>query len=196
MKKISKYIIISSVLFFVIIIVIAHLIASQYYSLSQNTISDLASQNYPYKWIMQIGFIGFGLILNSGIFIRLKNSKKIIHPGILIMIYGLFILLSGIFCTESFYGITSYSIIQSKLHSIFASISGLALSFGILWYVFIKNTPKKRIIHLVFFILIILFSMLFGLAENGIIEFGKGIIQRIMYFTGLAWIVINYGFFK
>jgi len=195
MERTSKYIIFSSVLFFVIIIVIVHLIAPQQYSLSQNTISDLASQNYHYKWIMQTGFIGFGLILNSGIFIRLKSSKKIIHPDILIMIYGLFILLSGIFCTEPFYGSACYSVIQSRIHSIFATISGFALSFGILWYVFIKNTPKKRIIHLIFFILIILFSMLFGLAENGTLELGKGIIQRIMYFLGLAWIVVNYGFF-
>ena len=50
-----------AVLYFMIVIVLAHFFISPNYDWTQNTISDLASQGHTYKWIMQAGFVGFGL---------------------------------------------------------------------------------------------------------------------------------------
>ena len=95
-----------SVFFFAAFIIIAQLFTPESYSWTQNTVSELAAQGYDNARIMQIGLIGYGLLLVVGL------------------------------------------------------------------------------------------SALFGLSEKGIIPLGKGILQRIMYFFGLTWILINYNYFR
>ena len=95
-----------SVFFFAAFIIIAQLFTPESYSWTQNTVSELAAQGYDNARIMQIGLIGYGLLLVVGL------------------------------------------------------------------------------------------STLFGLSEKGIIPLGKGILQRIMYFFGLTWILINYNYFR
>jgi hypothetical membrane protein len=54
----SNYNIISTVLF-VFVIVIARIFSTYNYDWTKNTISDLGSQGYERKLIMQFGFFGF-----------------------------------------------------------------------------------------------------------------------------------------
>lgn len=50
--------------FIIITIGIAQFIAPPPYDWTQNTVSELAAQGYENKWLMQIGFIGFGVMLS------------------------------------------------------------------------------------------------------------------------------------
>lgn len=89
-----------SVGLFVGIIIIAHYFATNPYNWKANTISELAAQNYPYRWIMKIGFILFGGTLAVGIIHKLMNGNGILLTELPILIYGLAILVSGLYSTN------------------------------------------------------------------------------------------------
>ena len=83
-------------------IITAHFFMPPEYHWTRNTVSDLAAQGLKYQWIMQLGFIGFGLLLNCGFVCKFISAKKVFYPDVLIMIYGVAVLLSGVFNTEPF----------------------------------------------------------------------------------------------
>ncbi|MBK9927424.1 MAG: DUF998 domain-containing protein [Anaerolineales bacterium] len=177
-----------AVIFFIVVIVIAHFFAPLNYRWEQNTISDLGSQGHVYKWIMQAGFIGFGLILTAGVYSYFRQNNKL-YFLLFIAIYGLSILMSGIFCAASIDPAISYSVQEASLHSLFATLAGVAMSLGIFWQTMTVSTSRERRIRLVFLLLIGGISGLFGLAENHVLVLDKGIIQRILYLVGLTWLV-------
>jgi hypothetical membrane protein len=102
----SNYSIIS-VTIFVLAIVAAHIFSTHNYDWSKNTISDLGSQGYHRKVIMQLGFLVFGLTLSLGILLNGLTFRT--TP---ILIYGLCVGLTGIFCTKPF--LTSIIILQHR----------------------------------------------------------------------------------
>lgn len=66
-----------AIVYFIVIIIIAHFFAPPEYNWTQNTVSDLAAQGLKYQWIMQAGFIGFGFTrLISALFKNLSPPKK------------------------------------------------------------------------------------------------------------------------
>ena len=177
-----------AVIYFVAFILIAHFFVPPTYVWTQNTISDLASQGHTFKWIMQAGFIGFGLILAWGV-IYYFNQHRNAYFLLLVAIYGLSILMSGVFCTASLAPCYPNSLRESGLHSIFATTAGVGLSLAIGWQGFASPGKQEKRNHLLFLLLVMGFSGMFGLAENGSILLGKGIIQRLLYLGGLAWLI-------
>ncbi len=177
-----------AVLYFVFVIVLAHFFVPPNYDWTQNTISDLASQGHTYKWIMQAGLSGFGLILLAGVIGYFRRDRRAFFL-IFVAVYGLSIFLSGIFCTAPIDPSMSFSAGESQLHSMFATTAGIAMSLGILWQVVASSNNSQRWTRLVFLIMIVGISGLFGMAENHILELDKGIIQRVLYLAGLAWLV-------
>lgn len=167
---------------FVVFIIVAHIFSTNYYDWTKNTISDLGAQGYERKLIMQIGFLAFGLTLCLGIFLNGLSIRT--SP---ILIYGLCVALTGIFCTKPFFDINTYSTIQSTLHSTFAQIAGLTFSIGILAQIFFRTDRSFKYIHIAFFILVIGLSALFGLLKNY-----QGIAQRLLYLTSFIWLIKYY----
>lgn len=198
MKKSSypSIIITISVFFFTAFIIIAQLFTPESYSWTQNTVSELAAQGYDNARIMQIGLIGYGLLLGIGIVLRLAKTREFIFPDLLLMLYGMGILLSGIYATAPFDKGIHFSAKETSLHSLFATAAGICISISMISYFFAEDNIKRKLFHFVFMLLVVGLSALFGLSENGIIPLGKGIIQRTMYFFGLTWILINYNFFR
>jgi hypothetical membrane protein len=90
----SNYNIISTALF-VLAIVVAHIFSTNNYDWTKNTISELGSQGYDRKLIMQFGFLAFGLTLSAGIL-----ANDLTWRTTPILIYGLCVGLTGIFCTN------------------------------------------------------------------------------------------------
>lgn len=162
------------------IIFIAHFFDQSGYDWTQNTISELASQDHKNKWIMQAGFIGFGLFLNAGIIIKFIAAKTVDYPNKFIMLYGLAICITGFYCTKPIAETTNHSASESRILSIFASIAGISLSLGILWYLLSSTSSFERMFHLLFLVLVMGCSMLFMLSENSVIGIGKSIVQRIL----------------
>jgi len=177
-----------AVTYFVSVIIIAHFFTSVGYDWTQNTISDLAAQGHSYKWIMQAGLVGFGSALILGVVRYFKAYPKS-YFLFFVAVYGQFILLSGIYCTAPIDSTIPFSIQESSLHSLFATIAGISMSIGILWQVFAIVNDRERWLRLVFLILIGGLSGLFGLIENGTLLLDKGIVQRVLYLVGLIWLV-------
>ena len=171
-----------STLLFVVFIIVAHIFSTNYYDWTKNTISELGAQGYERKLIMQIGFFAFGLTMCLGIFLNGLSIRTL--P---ILIYGLCVALTGIFCTKPFFDINTYSTTQSTLHSTCAQIAGLTFSIGILAQIFYTTDKNLKYIHIAFFILVIGLSALFGLLKNY-----QGIAQRLLYLTSFIWLVKYY----
>ncbi len=177
-----------AVVYFIAVIVLAHFFTPPHYDWTQNTISDLGSQGHTYKWIMQAGFIGFGLLLTWGVVIYFNKNRRA-YFLFLVAIYGLSILMTGIFCAAAIDPSIPYSVRDSNLHSMFATIAGIAMSLGIFLQAILSTNSRERWTRIVFFLLIGGISGLFGLAENHILAIDKGIVQRFLYLVGLAWLV-------
>ena len=177
-----------AVVYFIAVIVIAHFFVPSGYDWTQNTISDLASQGHINKWIMQAGFIGFGAVLTLGSAYHFWRNRRQWFL-FLVAVYGLSILLSGIYCTAPIDPSMSFSATESELHSTFATLAGIGMSFGIVMQVVMSASNRERWMRIAFLLLVVGVSGLFGLAENHIVQLDKGIIQRILYLVGLAWLV-------
>ena len=177
----SYYNIISTVLF-VLFIIVAHIFSKDNYDWTKNTISDLGAQGYDRKLIMQIGFLSFGLTLAIGIFLSGLSLRT--SP---ILVYGLCVALTGVFCTKPFLDLDTYSTTQSTLHSTFAQIAGVAFSVGILTQLYFTTVNDTKLIHAIFFVLVIGLSATFGLAKHY-----QGIAQRLLYLTSFIWLVKYY----
>lgn len=177
-----------AVAYFVSVILLAHFFAPQGYDWRINTISDLASQGHTYKWIMQAGFVGFGALLTAGVISYFRRCSKP-YFLLLIAIYGLSILWSGIYCTAPIDPAIPYVFREAVLHSQFATLAGIALSLGILWQVFASSGSRERWVRFAFLLMVTGISGLFGLAENHILMLDKGVIQRGLYAAGLIWLV-------
>jgi hypothetical protein len=171
----------TSVGLFVGLIIIAHFFTTSPYDWRTNTISELASQQYQYRWIMKIGFILFGGILAIGITNKLINGNGKLVTELPIMIYGLAILISGLYSTKPIVDGIEYSELESKIHSYSAQIAGIAFSIGLLIYGFTETNTNLKIIHFVTFAFVVGFSALFGIMDSNV-----GIIQRVMYLGSLG----------
>jgi hypothetical membrane protein len=177
-----------AVYIFVAVIIIAHFTPPPGYNWVDNTISDLASQEHRYKWVMQTGFIAFGLLLAAGLVWKSYTQGKVNYPDLPIMLYGLAVLVTGIYCTAPIDGSLSYSVRESQVHTLFATMAGFCLVAGILWHMIV--TPERRSYHFVFLLLVTVISMLFGLAESETLSVGKGIVQRGLYLVSFVWLVL------
>ena len=175
-----------TILSIVLVILIAHIYVPEPYNWMHNTISELASQGYRNKWIMQLGFIGFGILLSVGAITNFRQEGKYRLRHLPLVIYALGILMAGIFCTRPFVDGIPYSEVEARLHSIFASIAGFALSAAMLMY-FLTDHSRRRILHAISLLLVLSLSISFGLASSY-----AGIVQRILYLVGFIWLVFIY----
>lgn len=183
------WLIVFSVLFFVVVIIVAHFFVPEEYHWTKNTISDLAAQGLPYQWIMQMGFIGFGALLSVGLIWKAYIAQRISVVDLFLIVYALSVMLSGFFSAEPFLPGVSHSEIEHVWHSRFATWAGIAFSIAIVWQIFTTDAPNQRLFHIVFLILVMGFSAVFGLDEGGVIEIGKGVFQRGLYTVSFIWLL-------
>ena len=182
-----------AVIYWIVIIILAHFFAPPGYLWTQNSISELAAQGHTYKWIMQAGLIGFGVLVMLAVGQTIFKTRQMIYALLPVALYGFAILLSGIFCAAPIDPSISYSIAEANLHSALATAAGWSLSLAILWRIFAASSGREKQAHTIFLTAVFGFSMLFGLAENGTIVIGTGIVQRILYLCGFFWLVYQEG---
>jgi hypothetical membrane protein len=177
-----------AILYFMGVIILAHFFAPPGYVWTKNTISDLGSQGHTHKWIMQAGFIGLGILLAGGLVFKFQSLGRINPPDILVMAYGLSVLVTGFYCAQPIDPHLSYSVKEAQVHSLFATVAGIFIVAGVLWY--LVTAPSRWAFHLTFLVLIIAISAMFGMSENGMIPLGKGIIQRALYLSAFIWLAL------
>ncbi|NOK58016.1 MAG: hypothetical protein GFH27_549287n320 [Chloroflexi bacterium AL-W] len=173
--------------FIIIIIGVAQFIAPPTYNWTQNTVSELAAQGYEHKWLMQIGFIGFGLMLSITALSNLRWHIFAFLREIPLAVYALGIGLSGIFCTAPFRDGVLFSSAEAQLHSNFATLAGAAFSITLTAHMFTDSSMRRKWLHLIALVCTITIAIIFGMSEQNI-----GIIQRSLYLVGFTWIIFVY----
>ncbi len=171
------------------VITLAHFFAPPGYDWTRNTISELASQGHGGKWLMQIGFIGFGILVLWGI-ARALSAKQVGLAAMPVGVYGAAILLSGIFCTAPIDPSIEFSQIEASWHSAFAALAGISLCTAIVWNAAVSQRPGERFLHFAFFAAIAGLSWLFFLAEDGSLATWQGVVQRALFLSGFPWLVL------
>ncbi len=168
-----------------VFILLAHLAAPGEYRWTQHTISQLAAQGYGQAWIMRAGFIVVGrLVLAAGAG-RMRATRAGWFRELPIMLYGLAILLAGVFSADPFIAGEPFSEVEARLHSIFATLAGVSISAAVLLYVLTESPPTRRWMHIVALILLTLISGLFGsLPAIG------GALQRALWLAGFSWLAL------
>ena len=171
-----------AVAYIILFLLIAHLIVGEPYLWYRNSISQLAAQAYQYAWIMRLGFIGFGVIVQIVGIVRMMSARPYSYREVPIMLYGLAILLSGIFSTSPFIKGITYSEQEARIHSFFATSAGVALTVGVLLYAL--TDTARRAGHLIALVLITGVSFLLGAVPTI-----GGVTQRLLWLVGFAWLV-------
>lgn len=147
------------------------------YSILSNTTSHLGAQGSPNAWIMNVTFIILGLNTTRVLF-------KIKMPYIQITgtVFGVSLMMTGVFQHASFIPNYNTSIWQDQLHSLFATTTGIAfiaLSFG---YAFIG---KERLRYTGIILGVLATALSIGM---GLLPDYMGIFQRIMFYLSFFWI--------
>lgn len=184
MERIKSHYNTVAVILFIVFVITAHFLAPGKYDFAKNTIGDLGSQGYDYKAVMQTGFILFGLVLIMGISLNEINLRT--TP---LLVYSFCILLTGVFCAKPSLTATPFSSseMQSILHPLFTQAAGIAFCIGILVQVFYTAGKKKKLVHVLFFILAVCLTVAFFLRPDN-----PGIIQRVLYAVNLFWLALFY----
>ncbi|MFA6272054.1 MAG: DUF998 domain-containing protein [Patescibacteria group bacterium] len=188
--KLDARLIYSSIIIFTICTFFAHIFSSARYNWQNHSLSQLAAQNYSLGWIMQMGFFSFGILFTTGIVLKICNSRKVQIADMLILFYGLSVLLCGIFSSRPFTEGIPYSEVESGLHYAFAVSTGMFLNLSVLSCILISKTVKERLFHGAFLMTIFISSLFVILIRDGYLNAPMGILQRIIFFTGVIWLFI------
>lgn len=181
-----------AIIFFLVIILLAHILAPTEYDWTLNTISDLGAQQYQNAWLMRFGLVGFGALLSGAVLLPFISSGKKNYSDILVVIYALSILMTGFFSTAPFLKGAAYSVTEDNLHSRLASVAGFAFSLAILWHLLAYSEQKYKTYHFLAFLLVMSFSVLVGLSKNDLLPIGMGLLQRGLYGVSFAWLLFRY----
>ncbi|MFW9789185.1 MAG: DUF998 domain-containing protein [Candidatus Thorarchaeota archaeon] len=176
-----------AIVFFLVIAVISHLLTPSTYNWKENSISELAAQKYSNRWIMQLGLFGFGVILGSGIVMKLVLSTSLWYLEVPIFAYAVSMSLSGVFSTKPFVEDDDYSHLHDKAHSLFANLTGISFSLGVAMRMIFSEFFADFILNTMFLVIVLLLSTAFSRATEN-----RGIIQRGIFFLGFLWLVVVY----
>jgi hypothetical membrane protein len=188
--KLGVQLIDSSIIFFALCTIVAHIFSSPQYNWQNHSLSQLAAQNYQLGWIMQLGFFSFGILFTIGIVLLINNSRKVSVTDVLLVFYGLSVLLCGIFSSRPFAENIHYSEVESGLHYAFAVSTGMFLNLAVLASILISKSIRDRLFHGAFLITIFISSLFVILIRDGYLDAPMGILQRIIFFTGVIWLFI------
>ncbi|UCE09874.1 MAG: DUF998 domain-containing protein [Candidatus Thorarchaeota archaeon] len=176
-----------SVLYFIVIAIVAHLLTPSEYDWKRNSISELGAQQYENKWVMQIGLGGFGLILTIGGIFRLLGLGPTWFVEVPVLVYAGSLILTGIFCTKPFVQSEDYSKREDKLHSVFANLTGISFSAAVA----VQSMVSEEFIGFALNILVLAATLLlvfsFGRSESK-----RGIFQRVTFIVGFLWLIFLY----
>lgn len=176
-----------AVLFLCSCILLAHVLAPETYLWTEHTVSHLAAQGYARKGLMQTGFVGFGLILCVGVAQQWNQQHLRWWVDVPIAVYAGAIVLSGIYCTAPFVKGLPYHLGEAQIHSICATVAGVAFSIGLFASAWQAMEPRARSRHWFFLAYVLVLS-----ASLGYSTAYAGLLQKLMYAGSFIWLVHDY----
>jgi hypothetical membrane protein len=170
-----------SIAVFVVLVVLGPVYTVDNYSHITNLISELGAQQTKNNFIMIIGFLilGLGILLDS--------YKKMSYPVIPFALFGIFMVMAGIFPHKPIDTSISYNHTFHSLHSLSATLAGISISIGFIWQGFLSLTGVRKILCFYLATACFVFPMLMLAATEY-----QGILQRLMYLQVFAWLWIMF----
>jgi len=170
-----------SIIIFAIAVFSGPLYTVDNYSHIRNLISELVAQQTKNNFIMIIGF----LILGLGILI--DSYKKMSYPIVPFALFGIFMVMAGIFPHKPIDTSISYNHTFHSLHSLSATLAGISISIGFIWQGFLSLTRNQKIMYFYLATACFVFPMLMlSMSEY------QGILQRLMYLQVFAWLWVMF----
>jgi hypothetical membrane protein len=169
-----------SMIILIIVMFVLPFFSVESYSLITNTTSHLGAQYAPHAWMMNITFILIGM---SCVIESLRYLKTYWVHQILLIIFGLGLVLTGIFQHAPIVEGISYDVFHDQMHSIFASIVGFSFVLLAFSASFIELKRSNALMDALVAIMATLFSIIMATNPNIV-----GIIQRIMFIMSFSWL--------
>ena len=170
----------AGVIFFYVFMLIAQLFPPTGYDLFIHNLSQLGPQNYRLAWIMQIAFIGSALVWIYALY--LNKNTPVLHPSVAygFLAISVFIIVAGLFKASLETVPGTIDVLEANIHTYAGHGSQIIGLFILLEHVFKSKGPMKKI-HMLFLLLLIVWSVFFELSPN------VGLWQRILAVTHSTW---------
>ena len=174
--------------YFAAILLVAQHLAPREYSPRRHTISQLASQGYERKRLMQAGFFVYGVMISVALVGIMEQSAGPLYRDIPHLIYGVALVPTGIYCSLPFARGLRFSRREARLHAAWAKVSAGAFGLGIAVHAVVCDGVEGRVFHLVSLAIYVAGALWFGRTRTRM-----GAAQRLMYAYGSVWLVATYG---
>lgn len=174
--------------YFAGLLLVAQYLAPREYSPRRHTISQLASQGYARKRLMQAGFLMYGVMFSAALLAIMMRSPAPLYRDIPHLVYGLALLPTGIYCSMPFLRGLRFSRREAHLHALSAKISGGAFGLGIGVHAAVYEAPGGRLFHVASLAVYFAAALWFGRTRRNM-----GAVQRFMYAFGSVWLLFTYG---
>jgi hypothetical protein len=174
--------------YFASVLILAQWRAPAEYSPRRHTISQLASQGYPRKRLMQAGFLIYGAMFTLALATIMLDSPAPIVRDLPHLVYGLALAPTGVFCSIPFLRGKRFSRREARIHAISAQVSGAAFGLGIAVHALLATGGAVLTFHLVSLLVYAAGAVWFVRTRRRM-----GMAQRLMYAYGSVWLLATYG---
>ncbi|MGR3662578.1 MAG: DUF998 domain-containing protein [Paracoccaceae bacterium] len=156
-----------------------------YFSLSEynwikHTTSELGGQSMPFAWIMNSGFIAYGVATATAAIIMFRAQPV---TSVALLIFGTGLIGAGLFSALPIDSSLASDIAEDRLHSIFSSLTGFgiiaATASRIFWP---AHDIRDRLSWATLIASIALPAAMFALPDDA------GGLQRLMFMTSFIWV--------
>ncbi len=147
------------------------------YSILSNTTSHLGAQGSPNAWVMNFVFMCLGAMS-----IWIVLSSKIRFYQVVGMIFGLSLILTGVFRHAPLMDSIRTNLFHDQLHSVFASITGFSFTFLAAGHGFMSH-KWQRASGLIMAVV----ATLIPLGMIALPTF-MGLFQRVMFMSAFGWL--------
>ncbi len=180
LRKIKHNPVLSSLIILCFVMFILPFYSVETYSIVQNTTSHLGAQFAPNAWIMNVTFLILGLACIKESLFYLKTFY---FHQICLHLFGVGLIITGIFQHAPIIEGISYNVFEDNMHSIFASLVGFSFVLLAFSASFIESKFKYRYLDIAVALLATLFSIIMASFPEI-----AGIVQRTMFIMAFTWI--------
>lgn len=167
----------AAIVLFLAAVVLGPVYTAPGYSSIHHVISALAAQNTSGSFIMSAAFVILGVsIAVEG----MASWRRSVAPFV---VFGLCFAAAGLFGHRPITEGVPYSVWQDQVHSVLATLSGIALTAGFVWQAVLATTRADRAVAITLGAICVgLPLVMLSMPDY------QGAVQRVMYLLVFAWL--------
>ena len=176
------------VIFFIVMAEIASFNAPVLFSRLEHTFSVLGAQSFDRAWLMNTGWIGFGvlvIVIATGYHHKEDLPLAITYP---IIAFAISVILIGIWRSDQVLLEALTDVEEANDHLIFYTIACGSVTFGILLHALMSASKTLKIVHVLFAVLMVILMLLLRFTTNY-----QGLWDRLMWLIIFVWLISMYG---